>query len=127
MRTVSPLRTLALADGLGVSLIVGDDCAAFYADYYEERIKSLEIKVIFFVKVIEGCGEIVAVHEHILPVLAFLVAGLVVRIYLVVDGILCKVGVELARLAVEAEASEVVDSVGDVGCLLDFGDERVRR
>ena len=104
--------------------VVGDDCAAFYADYYEERIQSLEVKVIFFVKVIEGCGEIVAVHENILLVLVLLVAGLVVRIYLVVDGILCKFSVELARLAVEAEASEVVDSVGDVGCLLDFGDER---
>ena len=27
------------------------------------------------------------------------------------------------RLSVEADAAEVVDSVCDVGCLLDFGDE----
>ena len=49
--------------------------------------------------------------------------GAVVRVYGVVDGVLGQFGVHLAGLAVQAQAAVVVDTVGDVGGLLDLCDE----
>ena len=52
-----------------------------------------------------------------------IVTGTIFGPYLIVDGILGLVDVELARIAVGILTAEVIDAIGDVGGLLDFGEE----
>ena len=50
----------------------------------------------------------------------------VVFVHRIVDGIFREFRVQFARVSVFVLPVEVVDAVGDVGCFLDFSNERPR-
>ena len=70
-----------------------------------------------------------SVHDEIGAVdelrrrLGGVVAAAVLRPYAVVDGVLSLLHVEFAWISVCVFSSEVIDTVGDVARLLDFGEE----
>ena len=106
-------------DGLGIR----EGAASGEAHHHEEGVDVLQVLRHGPVQVVDAGGEVLAGNDFVLRVLDGGVGGAVLRIDLIVDGILRELCVELARLAVQAQAAVVVDAVGDVGSLLDLGDE----
>lgn len=113
----------ALADGQRAAPVVGEGAAAADADDREERIALREVDFVRLGEGVERRGEIGACHELYGAVRRSFVAGAVVGQHGVVDRFFCQGRVQFARVAGGIAAVEVVDAVGDVGGLLDFGDE----
>ena len=113
---------LAPAYALGVAFGVLYGGFPGCADEDEERAEGGDVLGKGTVDVEERGGEILAVHEEAFLVLFARVGGAVVGLHGVVDSRFGQFGVQLAGLAVEPEAAEVVNPVGDVGGLLHLGD-----
>ena len=92
----------------------------------DERVERREVERLGAGQIVERRGEIRARHQLHARVLRRLVMRPVIGQHGVVDGALRQFGVQFAGVAVGIAAVEIVDAVGDVRGLLDFGDERPR-
>lgn len=118
---------LALTEGhdvlLAVILMVNKAAASGDAHHDHKRVQFREILGARLVQVEERGGEVLAADQFGLGVLDAGIFSPVVRVDIVVDGLLGLLDVQFAGLSVKTQATIVIDPVGQVGCLLDLGDE----
>ena len=114
---------LALADGKFASGVVTERGGAFRTYIYDKGIQLRVVAVHVFRQIVERGRKVGRRDEFDWFVRVRGVVCAVVSLHGVVDGIACPFCMQFAQLAVVVAAVVVIDSVGDVACLLDFSDE----
>ena len=105
-----------------LAFLVREFTNVFQTDVDYERIHSAVVEMDRLVEVEQRRGEIVAVNQLYGAVGAGQIVGAVVGEYAIVDGVLRQFSMQFAGIAVLVQTAEVVDAVGNVAGLLDFGD-----
>ena len=93
------------------------------AHHHNKGIQTAQIFAHRLAQVPQRGGEIRATDQPDFLIQSRGVGRPVIRIDRIVDGILGLLRVQLTGLAVQPEATVVVDAIGDVGSLLNLGDE----
>ena len=103
--------------------VVGQRTASLDSDEDDEAVEVVIVDGHGLVQIVQTGGEIGASHQFHPHVLHRRVMSAVVGKDAVVDAFGSLVGVQLAQVALLVAAVEIVDAIGDVARLLDFGHE----
>ena len=97
-----------------VRFVVNQFALTAYADDHDKRIQCRKVLRNRFVNVEKGRGEILATRQGCLRILDFRIGCPVIRMYRVVYRLLRLFDMELTGLAVQAQTTVVINSVGNV-------------
>ena len=112
-----------LLKGCGGWVVDSDDSSSTESDENDECVERGEVDGGGLVEVVDGRCEVGTADELLPLVLAGGVVGLIIGQHVVVDAFGGELGVEFAWPSEVVVAVEVVNAVGDVAGLLDFGEE----